>query len=123
MGKVVHFEIPAENPEKTVSFFTNVFGWNFTKWGDNDYYLTESGPRDEPGIEGAVMKWNHPDQPIVNTIQVEDIEGVMKAVVENGGEIVVPKQIVPGVGTHCYFKDPSGYIHGAMQPEESSNMG
>jgi predicted enzyme related to lactoylglutathione lyase len=123
MGKVVHFEIPAEDPEKTVSFFKNVFGWNFTKWGDTDYFLTESGPKGEPGIEGAVMKRNHPDQPVVNTIQVDDIDRVMKSISENGGEIVVPGQTIPGVGTHCYFRDPSGYIHGAMQPEEGSKMG
>ena len=36
---------------------------------------------------------------------------------DNGGEIVVPLQEIPGVGTNCYFKDPSGYIHGVMQPD------
>jgi predicted enzyme related to lactoylglutathione lyase len=117
MAKVVHFEIPAENPKETVDFFTAVFGWKFSKWGDNEYYLTESGPADEPGIEGAIMKRNHPDQPVVNTIEVRDIESAMAAVEDNGGEIVVPLQEVPGVGKHCYFKDPSGYIHGALESD------
>ena len=120
MAKVVHFEIPAEEPEKTVEFFRNCFGWKFNRWGDTDYYLTESGPKEEPGIEGAVMKRNDPGQPIVNTIQVEDLDKVIRAIEENGGEIVVPKQTIGGVGTHCYFRDPSGYIHGAMQPFEGN---
>jgi predicted enzyme related to lactoylglutathione lyase len=117
MAKVVHFEIPAENPERTVEFFTRVFGWKFNKWGETEYYLTESGPQEEPGIEGAVMKRSHPDQPIMNTIQVKDLDATIKAIEENGGEIVVPKQTIPGVGTHCYFKDPFGYIHGALEPQ------
>ncbi|MFC2098235.1 VOC family protein [Bacteroidota bacterium] len=117
MAKVVHFEIPAEDPKRSVDFFSNVFGWKFNRWGEEDYYLTESGPKDEPGIEGAIMKWNHPDQSIVNTIQVENMELTLKAIEENEGEIVVPVQTIPGIGKHCYFKDPSGYIHGVMEPE------
>ena len=117
MAKVVHFEIHATEPQHAVNFFSRVFGWKFNKWGEDEYYLTESGPEDEPGIEGAIMKGNHPVQPIVNTIQVEDIDAAINSIENNGGEIVVPKQNIPGVGTHCYFKDPSGYIHGVMEPE------
>ena len=117
MGKVVHFEIPSANPGQTVEFFTRVFGWKFNKWGEMEYYLSDSGPADEPGIEGAVMQWNSPDQPIVNTIQVNDLDDTIRKIEENDGQIVVSKQTIPGVGTHCYIKDPSGFIHGAMQPE------
>lgn len=118
MGKVVHFEIPASDPERTVAFFTSVFGWKFNKWGGTEYYLSDSGSPEEPGIEGAVMQWNSPDQPIVNTIQVDDLDETIRKIEEQGGKIVVPKQTIPGIGTHCYFKDPSGYIHGAMQEEK-----
>lgn len=121
MAKVIHFEIPAEDPRQSVDFFSKVFGWKFNKWGENDYYLTESGPKEEPGIEGAIMKWNRPDQPIVNTIQVDDIDETVKAIKENGGDILVSVQIIPGVGKHCYFKDPSGHIHGAMEPEKGTS--
>ena len=117
MGKVVHFEIPATDPGKTVDFFARVFGWKFNKWGDMEYYLSDSGPSEEPGIEGAVMQGNSPDQPIVNTIQVDDINETIRKIKENGGKVVVPKQSVPGIGIHCYFKDPSGFIHGALQRE------
>lgn len=120
MAKVVHFEIPAENPGKSVRFYSEVFGWKFNRWGDNEYYLTDCGPPGEPGIEGAIMKRNHPDQPVVNTIQVENISETIRAIEENGGEIIVPLQEIPGVGKHCFFKDPSGYIHGAMEPAEKT---
>ena len=63
------------------------------------------------------MKWTHPGQPIVNTIQVDNLDAIIKLIAENGGEVVVPKQTVRSVGNFCYFKDPSGYIHGAMEPD------
>ena len=115
MGKVVHFEISAEYPEATVRFFSDAFGWKFNKWGEMDYYLSDSGTEEEPGIEGAIIKRNHFVQPVVNTIQVDDIDTTIEAIIANGGEIVVPKQSVPGVGTHCYFKDPSDNIHGLLE--------
>jgi len=122
MGKVVHFEIPAEDPEASVNFFSNVFGWKFNKWGDMDYYLSDSGPKGDEGIEGAIMKRSHPEQMIVNTIQVEDIDSTMNRIIENGGEIVVPKQSISGIGTHCYFKDLSGYIHGVLESDSTGNQ-
>jgi len=31
-NRVVHFEIPSDNPEKAIAFFQTAFGWNFQKW-------------------------------------------------------------------------------------------
>ena len=61
------------------------------------------------------MKRTYPGQTIVNTIRVENLDFTVMAIEENGGEIIVPMQTIPGVGRHCYFKDPSGHIHGAME--------
>ncbi len=117
MAKVVHFEIPSEDPARSVAFYSSVFGWKLNRWGDTEYYLTDSGPKEEPGIEGAILRKNHPVTSIVNTIQVKDIVPTMNAIEENGGEIFGPKQEIPGVGIHCYFKDPDGHIHGVLEPE------
>ncbi|WP_276699221.1 VOC family protein [Methanobacterium formicicum] len=32
MPKVIHFEIPAEEPERAVEFYRKVFGWKIDKW-------------------------------------------------------------------------------------------
>ena len=32
MPRVIHFEIPADNPDRAVQFYSNVFGWTFQKW-------------------------------------------------------------------------------------------
>lgn len=42
-NRVVHFEIPCDNPEKTMSFFKEVFGWEFQQFGNEQYWLTITG--------------------------------------------------------------------------------
>lgn len=42
----------------------------------------------------------------VNTTDVVSIDESIEKVTKNGGEINVPKMVVPGVGWFAYFKDP-----------------
>ena len=39
MGRVVHFEIHADDPERAVAFYTGVFGWTVNRYGDMPYWL------------------------------------------------------------------------------------
>lgn len=32
MSRVIHFEIPADDPERSISFYEKVFGWRIEKW-------------------------------------------------------------------------------------------
>ena len=38
MSRVIHFEIQAENPERAMTFYENMFGWKFSQWGDQKYW-------------------------------------------------------------------------------------
>jgi uncharacterized protein len=114
-NRVVHFEIPCDNPEKTLQFFKDVFGWNFQQFGDEQYWLAMTGDEKTPGINGGLMKKKDPRQPVVNTIGVDDIDSYAKKIEDAGGTIVVPKTEIPGVGYSAYFKDPDGNIHGIYQ--------
>ena len=114
-NRVVHFEIPCDNPEKTIEFFKTVFGWNFQKFGDEGYWLTVTGDEKEPGINGGIMKRRDPKQPVVNSINVENLDEAAKKVEAAGGKIVVPKMPIPTVGWLAYFTDPDGNIHGLYQ--------
>lgn len=54
MSRVVHFGIPADDPERSIKFYKTVFGWNFEKWdGPIEYWLVMTGPEDQPGIDGG----------------------------------------------------------------------
>lgn len=114
-NRVVHFEIPCDDPKKTMDFFTKVFNWRFEQFGNVEYWSVFTGDESKPGINGGLMKKNHPDQPVANSIEVDDLDEAAKNVEAAGGQIVVPKMPIPGVGWLAYFKDPDGNIHGLFQ--------
>jgi uncharacterized protein len=121
MPRVVHFEIPVDDPARMSAFYSTVFGWKTTKWaGPQEYWLVSTGAPTDRGIDGAFIRRNGPDHPLVNTISVTAIDEAIAKVTANGGQIVVPKMAVPGVGWLVYFKDPEGNITGIMQTDTAA---
>lgn len=126
MARVVHFEVHATNPERLISFYTELFGWSFTKWeGPMPYWLIVTGPDGQPGINGGLVPRQGPDNgEIVNafvcTVDVTDVDETLRRGVELGGVVAVPKMAIPGMGWLGYLKDPDGNIFGAMANDPSA---
>jgi predicted enzyme related to lactoylglutathione lyase len=118
MGRVVHFELPADDPERAIKFYEQAFGWSFQKWeGPMEYWLVSTGPEDEPGIDGGLARREDPDTGTENTIDVESVDDVIERVVTNGGKVLRPKGAVPGVGWLAYCEDTEGNRFGIMQSD------
>ena len=120
MSRVIHFEVSAENPQRAIGFYSEVFGWEITKWpGPQDYWLINTGPKDKPGIDGGMFvrkgAVGH-----VNTIDVPNVDDYAAKVTQLGGEVVVPKTPIPGVGYLVYCKDTEGSIFGIMHADPSA---
>lgn len=114
-NRVIHFEIPCDNPEKTINFFKTVFDWTFKQFGTEEYWLAMTGDEKLPGIDGAIMKKRDPRHPLINSIQLVNLDTTIKKIEQSGGKIVVPKMAIPTVGWAVYFTDPAGNIHEAYQ--------
>ncbi|MBL8514633.1 MAG: VOC family protein, partial [Betaproteobacteria bacterium] len=121
MGRVVHFEIQASNPEALIPFYEKLFGWQFMKWeGPMPYWLIKTGEPDAPGIDGGLLPRQGPipaDGASVNcyvcTVDVANLDNSL-ANIPAGGAMCVPKMAIPGVGWLAYAKDPDGNIFGMM---------
>jgi len=118
MPKVVHFEIPADNPQKIIKFYTEVFGWKIEKWGDVDYWLVDTGPKTEPGIGGGIYPKEKPTDGTVNTVAVTDLEAYMEKVKTAGGQIVGSPMDIPKVGRNVMALDAEGNKFGIIQFSE-----
>jgi predicted enzyme related to lactoylglutathione lyase len=117
----VHFEIPAENPERAITFYNTVFGWKITKWaGPMEYWTISTGQAPEPGIDGGLMRRRDPNQPCVNTVGVANIDQTIETILASGGLITVPKMPIPGIGWLAYCKDTEGHIFGVMQSDPAA---
>jgi hypothetical protein len=121
MSRVIHFELAADDPERAIAFYENVFGWQIKKWeGPVEYWLITTGPADEPGIDGGLARRADPTVSTENTVGVDSLDDALAGVEANGGKIVRPKQAVPGVGWMAYCQDTEGNTFGIMQEDPSA---
>jgi uncharacterized protein len=128
MARVVHFEIHASEAERAVSFYQTLFDWQFQKWeGPMDYWLITTGPNDQPGINGGMVRrqGDIDGQAVIAyvcTVDVTDVDASTNTATANGGQVVLPKMPIPGVGWLVYCKDTEGNIFGMMQADATAGQ-
>src|SRR5581483_12244528 len=107
MATIVHFEIPADNIERTNKFYGNLFGWKMEKMAGPIEYWTfrTTNDKGEQIIGGGIMKRQMPDQGIINYIGVDSVDKYSKKVQELGGKVKVQKTEVPGFGWFAVCTD------------------
>ena len=126
MPRVVHFEIHAADTERAVNFYKTLFGWNFQKWeGPMEYWLVTTGPDDQPGINGGLVRRQGEidGQAVIAyvcTVDVENLDASVQTALDNGGQIALPKMPIPGLGWLAYCKDTEGNIFGMMQNDPNA---
>jgi predicted enzyme related to lactoylglutathione lyase len=125
MNRVVHFEIHADDPGRARAFYQALFGWRFDQFGEMDYWLIYTGPKDQPGINGGLHKRLHADDGAavigyVCTVDVKDLDAAVKQVRMLGGSCLVPRKAIPEVGWFSYCKDTEGNIFGLIQNDKKA---
>ena len=110
MPKIIHFEIPAEKPERAIEFYKKVFGWKIDKWqGEFDYWLVEAGEVDEPGINGAIKPKEFGSM-ISDVISVDSYEEFARKIEAEGGKMLTEKMAIPDMGYTGSFQDTEGNV-------------
>jgi predicted enzyme related to lactoylglutathione lyase len=81
MPRVNHFAIPADVPERAISFYERVFDWQFkigweydTPHGQEKYWYVISGGDGSAGIDGGLTRREYRGQPISVGIEVSEVE-------------------------------------------------
>ncbi len=130
MNRPVHFEIHANDPDRAQAFYSGLFGWTFTKWGDGawDYWMIKTG-EGAPGIDGGMIRRMGEDPnkdtatPVIAyvcTIGVDDVDASVARAIELGACVAVPKMAIKGVGWLAYCKDTEGNLFGVMCDDTSA---
>ncbi len=121
MSRVIHFEIPASDPERAANFYKKAFGWKIEKWpGPMDYWMVTTGADGAPGINGGLLRKQAPTVATTNTIGVESVDGALAAVQGAGEKLVMPKTPIPTIGYFAYCEDPEGNLFGVMQADANA---
>lgn len=91
-------------PQRAAAFHTRPFGREIQPWpAPVDYWIVTTGPEDRP--DGHCRR------------DVLDLDSIPARVPELGGEVVLPKPAVPGVGHNACCKNTEGSIFEVFQSE------
>jgi predicted enzyme related to lactoylglutathione lyase len=128
---VVHFEIPADEPERAAKFYRELFGWEISKWEGSaeerdgmadyrpenfEYWMVRTVPTDakgmptRPGVNGGLMRRMFPGQAPVNYISVDSVDEFVKRAERLGARILMAKMPVPGMGWFAQLADTEGNV-------------
>jgi predicted enzyme related to lactoylglutathione lyase len=120
MGRPIHFEISAEDPDRIIGFYEAIFGWQAMQWGNgsSEYWLLRTGEDEAPGINGGLMRrGSGMAAQTVNTIDVDSVDEAAARIEAFGGAVIMPKRALPGVGWLAYCQDPEGTTFGIMEQD------
>ncbi len=124
MNTIGYFEIQSSDTERDVKFYENVFAWKFIKetFVPIEYYRIETN-----SINGGLLKRPAPVPPpasgtnaFVCSIQVESFDKISELILENGGQIALPKFAIPGRCWQGYFVDLDNNTFGVFEVDEKA---
>src|SRR5262245_17600985 len=114
------FEVATDDPDTATSFYSDLFGWTFTPFGDpattgmNDRVAALSGS-DTP-FGGILATGGAMPGHAVFYIAVTDVAAACRTAEELGGK-VVSKELDPPAGpAFAYLRDPVGSLFGVFTP-------
>lgn len=127
MQPVIHFEMPYEDANRLVKFYSQAFGWPMKALGEQmgGYVLAttaRSTPDGRPLEVGAINGGffpKKPDWPMQHpsvVIGVDDIRVAMAMVVEAGGKVLGDPIDIPGIGAYVSFVDTEGNRASLLEP-------
>ena len=124
MNAVAYFEIQSSVPAREIKFYSSVFGWKFIKeeFVPIEYYRIETN-----GINGGLLKRPAELPPpkcgtnaYCNSMQVESFDKTAEVILKNGGQVAMPKFVIPGRCYQGYFLDADNNVFGIFEVDENA---
>ncbi len=106
---IVHFDLPASNPARLSQFYASLFGWEFNKDPNMEYWLISTKGTKNPmegSIGGMYKREEMPEHGIINYFLVKNIDESIAKAKELGARIITDKVEIPQVGWSATLKDP-----------------
>jgi predicted enzyme related to lactoylglutathione lyase len=120
-GRVVHFEIPADDLSRAEGFYRDVFAWEINSVPGMGYTLvqttpsTSSGPNEPGAINGGMLTRRAPITAPLVTIEVDSIDTALKTIESHGGRAIRERMPVGDMGFAAYFADTEGNVMGLWE--------
>ncbi len=114
-NKLTHFAIHIDDIERAKNFYDGVFDWGFNSYGQDDFLQIKSDKSENGELIGAMQsrKYSPVPEKIIGlecSIGVENIDDIIEKVKNNGGQVLMPKTLIPNVGWVAKFLDTEGNL-------------
>lgn len=125
MNSIGYFEIQSSNPAREIEFYKNVFEWTFIREEQIpiEYYRIETS-----SINGGLLQRPAKIPPtecgtnaFCCSIQVSNFDKTANKIIENGGQVAMPKFAVPKRCYQGYFTDPDNNVFGIFEVDENAS--
>jgi predicted enzyme related to lactoylglutathione lyase len=119
MNTISYFEIQADDTNRSINFYKEIFGWEFSqaKGLPVEYWRI-----DKAGVRGGLLKRPTKTPPsqfgtnaFVCSVEVANFDDTAQKVESLGGIVALPKFAVPGTCWQGYFLDTEGNTFGIFQ--------
>jgi predicted enzyme related to lactoylglutathione lyase len=122
MDKVVHFEIPFENKQRAMKFYSETFGWQLTDMPQMNYVMAgtvevddKHMPKESGAINGGLFERPKEAPNPTVYVGVESVDMSVKKVEAAGGKVVTAKTPLPGMGAFARVADTEGNVIGLFE--------
>jgi len=124
MNNIAYFEIQSSSPEREVKFYSEVFGWKFTKVEGMpiQYYQIETS-----NIHGGLLERPAQTPPthcgtnaFTCSIEVENFDETAEKILALGGQVAMDKFAIPNKCWQGYFIDQDHNTFGLVQVDENA---
>ncbi len=79
-------DFSADDPQRAVNFYNNVFDWQIKKWeGPMEYWEIKTGEQSELGIDGGLSKRDRIGQWTTPFINVSSVDQYPAKIMTSGG--------------------------------------
>ena len=123
MDKVVHFEIPFDNKQRAMKFYSETFGWQLMDMPEMDYVMASTVdvderhmPKEAGAINGGLMQRPKEAPNPAVYVGVASVDSTLAKVTQAGGKVVTPKTPIPGMGAYARIADTEGNVIGLFEP-------
>ncbi|CAH0995502.1 hypothetical protein EMA8858_01625 [Emticicia aquatica] len=124
MNTIGYFEIQSSNPARDAKFYESVFGWKFMK---DDFIPIEYYRIETNSINGGLLKrpatvptQSSGTNAFVCSIQVDNFDKTAEVIIENGGQIALPKFAIPTRCWQGYFVDLDNNTFGIFEVDDNA---
>ena len=126
MPNISHFMIPADDVDRARRFYSALLGWKIEPVkpspdsmgiAEMQYHDITTGPAAAGMLNTGGLYKRHLNEPILDFVQVEDIDAVVLKAEKLGGKITMSITAIPGVGLTAMILDTEGNLIGLWKPE------